>query len=195
MHACNASVHTLLCCDQVCCDQMCCDYDALACISARLRIASPPVIVSAVFVLYYFVFVLFFLTQPINYPHPRPPNTEVCGTGGSVRFPTAHTDKRTGYQVPDSAVYSLRGTDSRGRRVEVDLPVPSVNVVERLDVLAELPWVLRQIIKAFIAKPYFYVFLNRIEAVIRVEGLPEVRCKGVIVHEILALNAGPDAPM
>jgi hypothetical protein len=63
--------------------------------------------------------------------------------------------------------------------------------VEALDILSTLPWVLRQVIKAFIAQPFFYVFVDRVTARIEcVESGVVEEVEGVMLHEIMFLNKG-----
>ncbi len=118
---------------------------------------------------------------------------EVCGTGASVEMGGFELDKTTGYHVPGNVTYRLAGKNDQGRDVSVSMPVAKPHLVEKLDILSSLPWILRQFLKAFIAKPYFYVFINEIEAVVSVEGQPDETVKGWLVHEIMFLN--PDETM
>eukprot|EP00162_Nutomonas_longa_P016717 comp22577_c0_seq1/m.57680 comp22577_c0_seq1/g.57680 ORF comp22577_c0_seq1/g.57680 comp22577_c0_seq1/m.57680 type:complete len:250 (+) comp22577_c0_seq1:1-750(+) len=111
-----------------------------------------------------------------------------CGTNAHADMSDLEVDKVSGYSVPQRVTYRFEGLDEHGKKVTITMPVEKTNVVERLDILSTLPWVLKQFIKAFIAKPYFYVMINEIEAVITHETTGEERIKGWIVHEIMYLN-------
>lgn len=125
---------------------------------------------------------------------------EVCGHGGHAKFLDFHLDKKIGYPIPTKVVYSIDGKNSRGQDVHMEMLVENAHVLETTDVLGQLPYLLRTFIKAFLAKPYFVVMMNRITATIRTTEpnggalVSEEMIPGVCVHEILYLNPGPEQP-
>ncbi|KAI8867946.1 hypothetical protein GQ42DRAFT_164466 [Ramicandelaber brevisporus] len=87
-------------------------------------------------------------------------------------------DHDTGYLVPGSVRYDLNGTTlpgynaatvsgadtsgaaSTGAKVHAEITVNNANQMARVDVLAELPYLIRRVIQALISKPYVYQFVG-----------------------------------
>lgn len=67
------------------------------------------------------------------------------------------------------------------------MTVPPTKLIGKVDILAEVPWVIRMIIKAFIARPFHYQWFD--EAVAKVTiGDETIEIKGVALHEVTFVN-------
>lgn len=82
---------------------------------------------------------------------------------GSVTFSSSHTDKEVELVVPDGVVVKFEGPaieagSPNGKIANASLTVDNLSVVDRVDVLDSIPYLLRKIVQAFITKPYIYQF-------------------------------------
>ncbi|KAI9222250.1 oxidative stress survival, Svf1-like protein [Blastocladiella britannica] len=82
----------------------------------------------------------------------------------SVTFPTTNVDAATGYAVPTTFV--LTATLNNGHTVEASgsLDFAAVN---RVDVLGELPWLLRKAVQLLVSKPFVYQFVQPSSVVVK----------------------------
>lgn len=82
---------------------------------------------------------------------------------GSVTFPSAHNDTEIDLVVPDEVSFRFEGPAlengvPNGKVAKAIVTMKKLEVVERIDVLASIPYMLRKIVQAFITKPYVYQF-------------------------------------
>ncbi|KAI9230166.1 MAG: oxidative stress survival, Svf1-like protein [Piptocephalis tieghemiana] len=65
-------------------------------------------------------------------------------------------DETSGYLVPTGQTYRCEGTLSDGRPCKVEFHAPMKRLIERIDLLAQLPWMLRKVIQTFVTRPFLY---------------------------------------
>ncbi|WFD21899.1 Putative cell survival pathways protein [Malassezia equina] len=123
---------------------------------------------------------------------------------------TLTLDPETGYQVPQSIKYALQGPSLVGENatgqevtaelhVELGAPGKTQGLVEKVDVLAEIPYMVKKLVN-YVAgtKPYIYQTLNPVEmslacpeGVAKALGLPEthVKLQGTLFEEHTFISA------
>lgn len=72
-------------------------------------------------------------------------------------------DAFSGYQIPNefSIRWSGKTTDGSDKDVNIELALVPSNQIDKIDVLSELPWVLRTIIQTFITAPFLYSWYEK----------------------------------
>jgi len=104
-----------------------------------------------------------------------------------IVYPKTQYDKETGYDVPVQAEYSWKGKTLDGRPFSATISVPPTKLVDRVDILGHLPWAIRMIIKAFIARPFHYQWKDEVTAKV-VIGSESFDVKGMALHEVTFVN-------
>jgi hypothetical protein len=66
------------------------------------------------------------------------------------------------------------------------------NLLDKIDVLGELPFLVRKFVQTFVTAPFVYQWFESVEARIRVGG-QERRVKGRVFHENTFLMQMPDS--
>ncbi|KAI9339631.1 oxidative stress survival, Svf1-like protein [Obelidium mucronatum] len=71
----------------------------------------------------------------------------------------------SGYEVPSQLFLTWNGkTKDSGEDVHVEVSLVPTNLVDKIDVLAELPFLLRKLIQTFITAPYLYQWYEDVSA-------------------------------
>ncbi|KAJ3028613.1 UNVERIFIED_CONTAM: putative cell survival pathways protein [Siphonaria sp. JEL0065] len=71
----------------------------------------------------------------------------------------------SGYEVPTQLFLTWNGkTKETGEDVQVEISYTPTNLVDKIDVLAELPFLLRKLIQTFITAPYLYQWYENVTA-------------------------------
>jgi hypothetical protein len=65
-------------------------------------------------------------------------------------------DSFSGYDIPSSLDHEWSGTTMNGEPLSMKLSLKLNNLVDKIDVLAELPFLVRKFIQTFITAPYVY---------------------------------------
>ncbi|KAJ3176092.1 putative cell survival pathways protein [Irineochytrium annulatum] len=75
-------------------------------------------------------------------------------------------DDFSGYEVPTEIILTLSGktTDGTDKDVRVELSLPLTNLAAKIDVLSELPFLLRKFIQTFITAPFLYQWIENVVA-------------------------------
>lgn len=95
------------------------------------------------------------------------------GSTCDYEFGGVAPDPEFGHPLPATIAFRCPG------RVTAEGTITTERTLEAIDVLAQLPWVIRTFIKAFIAQPYIYRLANRYELVIHApEGDRKAQGKG-----------------
>lgn len=98
-------------------------------------------------------------------------------------------DADTGYNVPQHTRYTLRGSQAGvpGVPVVVELDLAHETLVDKVDLLAQLPWLLRMAVRAFIAAPWVYRYWDETTINVRV-GDDLTAYSGRVLREYVFLN-------
>ncbi|KAL1916100.1 uncharacterized protein VTP21DRAFT_6104 [Calcarisporiella thermophila] len=105
-----------------------------------------------------------------------------------VEYVESELDAETGYHVPTETRYTWKG-----KCVDDDTPFsvtiqqrPTV-LVDKIDVLSEVPYFLRKLVQAFVAKPFVYQWFDDSKAEI-VIGDRTITLEGKVFHECTFIN-------
>ncbi|KAL6056224.1 putative cell survival pathways protein [Balamuthia mandrillaris] len=104
-----------------------------------------------------------------------------------IVYPTSEYDKDTGYNVPTSAVYTWKGKTLDGEPFSAKIELTPSNLIDKVDILGHLPWAIRMIIKAFVARPYHYQWLDKATATVTI-GDKTFETEGQALHEVTFVN-------
>jgi hypothetical protein len=104
-----------------------------------------------------------------------------------IVYPTTEYDKATGYDAPTSCEYTWRGKTLDGQDFNAVIRLTPSNLIDKIDILGHLPWAIRMIIKAFVARPYHYQWLDRATATITI-GDDTFTVDGQALHEVTFVN-------
>ncbi|KAG0300421.1 putative cell survival pathways protein [Dissophora globulifera] len=100
-----------------------------------------------------------------------------------TEFVTTVFDEETGYNPPTEVNYVWHGkTIEGGKPFRAVLNVKPQGLVQKVDLLAEIPWALRKIVSTFVAKPIIYQWYDEATAVVTIDD-KENRVLGHVYHE------------
>jgi len=105
----------------------------------------------------------------------------------SITYPTTQYDKDTGYEMPTSAEYVWRGKTLEGQDFQAVIRLTPTNLIDKVDILGHLPWALRMVIKAFVARPFHYQWLDTATATVTI-GEETITVEGKALHEVTFIN-------
>jgi hypothetical protein len=104
-----------------------------------------------------------------------------------ITYPTTQYDRDTGYDAPTSAEYSWHGKTLDGQDFTAVIKLTPTNLIDKVDILGHLPWAIRMVIKAFVARPYHYQWLDTATATVTI-GEETVTVEGKALHEVTFVN-------
>ncbi|KAJ3299841.1 putative cell survival pathways protein [Borealophlyctis nickersoniae] len=99
-------------------------------------------------------------------------------------------DPWSGYDVPTEMEYMWSGQAKDGRPLKIHMKVPLKNLREKVDLLSELPYLLRTFIQTFLTSPFLYQWLEDVEVEVSLGDEKKV-LKGRLFHEATFLAALP----
>jgi len=102
-------------------------------------------------------------------------------------YPTTKYDKETGYDAPTDCQYSWHGKTLDGEEFSAVIKVTPTNLIDKVDILGHLPWAIRMVIKAFVARPYHYQWLDQATATVTI-GDKTFSVEGQALHEATFVN-------
>ncbi|ORX45285.1 oxidative stress survival, Svf1-like protein [Hesseltinella vesiculosa] len=83
-------------------------------------------------------------------------------------------DPDTDYDIPRRIKLTWKGKTIKEndadepKDVYVEMIVPVKNLIDKIDVLAEIPWFLKKLVQTFVVKPYIYQWLDKATATITI---------------------------
>ncbi|KAJ3273750.1 putative cell survival pathways protein [Borealophlyctis nickersoniae] len=102
---------------------------------------------------------------------------------------TVH-DSWSGYPVPTEIELMWSGQAKDGRPLKIHMKVPLKHLREKIDLLSELPYLLRTFIQSFVTSPFLYQWLEDVEVEVSLGDEKKV-LKGRLFHETTFLAALP----
>ncbi|CAO3689937.1 unnamed protein product [Umbelopsis ramanniana] len=101
-------------------------------------------------------------------------------------------DPETEYQIPKRVKLTWNGKTIEEEGVEakdvkITMIVTVQNLLDKIDVLNEIPWVLRKLVQTFVVKPYIYQWLDKATAEI-VIGEKTVTTEGQCFQELVFVS-------
>ncbi|KAI8925257.1 oxidative stress survival, Svf1-like protein [Entophlyctis helioformis] len=97
-------------------------------------------------------------------------------------FHGTYLDDFSGYRVPTSLTHVWEGTALDGEPIKIVMDLNLKRMVEKINVLGELPFLLRKFIEAFITKPFVYQWVEDTEITVT-KGGKESKISGRVHHE------------
>jgi len=107
-----------------------------------------------------------------------------------VDVPESSYDRDTGYNQPHSSKWTWKGKTKDGKDFVAEVSIPHKRLLDKVDILGTLPWVIRIIIKAFLARPYHYQWLDQATVTVTIDGVSK-QYNGEALHETTFVN--PDS--
>ncbi|KAI8818281.1 oxidative stress survival, Svf1-like protein [Fimicolochytrium jonesii] len=103
---------------------------------------------------------------------------------------TSH-DPFSGYEIPSAAEYKWSGLAKDGRAIHIDMKVPLNRLLDKIDLLGELPYLIRKFIQTFLTAPFVYQWFEEATANVTI-GEEKLTLKGRVFHENAFLAALPN---
>ncbi|KAI9098875.1 oxidative stress survival, Svf1-like protein [Phlyctochytrium arcticum] len=111
---------------------------------------------------------------------------------GNVTLLKKTHDDFSGYEIPSAVSYTLSGTTSTSEPFTLTMTLPLSHMIDKIDLLSELPFLLRKVIQTFITAPFVYQWFEETEAVVKI-GETEHTLKGRLFHENVFLYPVTDS--
>lgn len=99
-------------------------------------------------------------------------------------------DSFSGYEIPSEVEYKWAGTAKDGRLVKIEMKVPLRRLLDKIDLLSELPYLIRKFIQTCITAPFVYQWFEEATAAVTL-GDEKLTLKGRVFHENAFLSALP----
>ncbi|KAI7874985.1 oxidative stress survival, Svf1-like protein [Lichtheimia hyalospora FSU 10163] len=103
-------------------------------------------------------------------------------------------DAETDYQIPQKIKLSWKGKtikeegkEDEIKDVSVVMVVSVKNLIDKIDILNEIPWFLKKLVQRFVVKPYIYQWLDKATAEITV-GDEKVEVEGQCFQELVFVS-------
>ncbi|TPX47214.1 hypothetical protein SeLEV6574_g02771 [Synchytrium endobioticum] len=109
---------------------------------------------------------------------------------GAVRQVERTMDDEYGYNIPTKTVVALTGKTENGEDITVDLTLSPTNSIDKIDLLSELPWIIRTFVQTFLTKPIVYQWLQDAKAEVSV-GKDKFTIQGKIFYEVVLMAEIP----
>ena len=91
-------------------------------------------------------------------------------------------DAFSGYLIPSKVNHIWRGHTHDGQVVKIEMEFGLNNLLDKIDVLGELPFLVRKFLQTFVTAPFVYQWLEHVEAIVTVGEQREI-VKGKVFHE------------
>lgn len=102
-------------------------------------------------------------------------------------------DEETGYDIPQRVKLTWKGKtlkeneEDEVKDVSVVMIVTVKNLVDKIDILSEIPWFLKKLVQTFVVKPYIYQWLDEATAEITI-GDEKYECPGKCYQELVFVS-------
>jgi hypothetical protein len=98
-------------------------------------------------------------------------------------------DEDTGYDIPQRVKLTWKGkTLEDGEDIAVEMIVSVKNLIDKIDILSEIPWFLKKLVQTFVVKPYIYQWLDGATAEITI-GDKKIEATGKCYQELVFVSA------
>jgi hypothetical protein len=104
-----------------------------------------------------------------------------------IRYPFTKRDVDTACDIPTAAEFTWRGKTLQGESFEATIALQPNHLIEKLDILSTLPWAIRLLLKAFVARPWDYQWVDRCAARITIDGTSFL-VEGLAHHGVTFVN-------
>ncbi|KAG1474164.1 hypothetical protein G6F56_000512 [Rhizopus delemar] len=103
-------------------------------------------------------------------------------------------DSETEYDIPKRIKLTWKGKtvkekeDEEVQDVDITMIVEVKNLIDKIDVLAEIPYVIRKLVQTFVVKPYIYQWLDKATAEITIGDQEKVVTEGHCFQELVFVS-------
>ncbi|CAG8517231.1 201_t:CDS:2 [Paraglomus brasilianum] len=102
----------------------------------------------------------------------------------AVEFLETELDEETGYHIPREINYTWNGKALESEEAfRVNLKIRPQTLMDKIDVLNEIPYVIKKIVQAMVAKPYIYQWYNEATAEVIIGDKPPIIATGKLFNE------------
>jgi hypothetical protein len=111
-----------------------------------------------------------------------------------VELMDLYKDEETEYEIPKKVKFTWKGKTIKendadeAKDVDIVMVVPTTNLIDKIDVLAEIPYVIRKLVQTFVVKPYIYQWLDAATAEITIAGEETIKTEGKIFQELVFVS-------
>ncbi|TPX33263.1 hypothetical protein SmJEL517_g03841 [Synchytrium microbalum] len=111
---------------------------------------------------------------------------------GSVTHVQRKMDDAFGYNIPTKVTVALTGktTDGKNEDVKIDMTLSPGECTDKIDLLSELPWIIRTFVQTFLSKPIVYQWFQDAKASITV-GKDSFTLEGKMFYEVVLMAELP----
>ncbi|KAI8073406.1 oxidative stress survival, Svf1-like protein [Gilbertella persicaria] len=120
-------------------------------------------------------------------------NELVCvSIDNSVKLLDLIKDQDTEYDIPQRIQLTWKGKtikkeNEEPKDVTIEMTVEVKNLIDKIDVLAEIPYVIRKLVQSLIVKPYIYQWLDKATAEITI-GDEKISTEGQCFQELVFVS-------
>ena len=113
---------------------------------------------------------------------------ECCTTKSYIRHgQEGAVDPQNNYFIPKDVEFHIEGETVDKKSLEIKAKVETNTLTTKIDILAELPFLLRKVLQALIAKPFSYLWWDHGKAELEIGGQSST-FEGIIYHETTYVN-------
>ncbi|KAI8920889.1 oxidative stress survival, Svf1-like protein [Powellomyces hirtus] len=109
----------------------------------------------------------------------------------STRLLKAAVDSFSGYEIASEAEYTWSGSTKDGKPLLIEMKVPLTHLLDKIDLLGELPYLVRKFIQTCITAPFVYQWFEDATANVTI-GDEKFTLNGKVFHENAFLAAIPN---
>lgn len=122
-------------------------------------------------------------------------NKLICvSVDNHVELMDLEKDPETEYDIPKRVKLTWKGKTIKEQEsdetkdVTIVMVVEIKNLIDKIDVLAEIPFVIRKIVQAFVVKPYIYQWLDKATAEITIGDQAKLLTEGRCFQELVFVS-------
>ncbi|KAJ3301655.1 putative cell survival pathways protein [Blyttiomyces sp. JEL0837] len=103
---------------------------------------------------------------------------------------TRQLDSFSNYEIPTEVLLKWKGKTLDGEDFSCEIPFKATKNMDKIDILSELPWMLRKFIQTFITAPFLYMWYETVTAKVTV-GTETFEMTGKLFLEVTFLCTMP----
>ena len=101
----------------------------------------------------------------------------------TTSFHETEYDQFSGYNIPTSLTNEWAGKTVDGRDISIKMNLKLNNLLDKIDILSELPYIIRVFVQTFITAPYVYQWLEDTTITIQIAQDEPIQVNGTVFHE------------
>eukprot|EP00842_Homolaphlyctis_polyrhiza_P003949 jgi/Hompol1/4555/HPOL_000111-RA len=108
-------------------------------------------------------------------------------------FEGTAVDSFSGYHIPKAVKHVWEGTANDGEPIKIEMRLALEQLLDKIDVLAELPFLIRTFIQTFITAPFVYQWIEDVTVTVTKGGVPTTLYGRLAKSAILLVHRPPDS--